>query len=221
MSLAVVLGPSLGSLADGLDLLRSDDPAKKTPGRAVSVRVRGAAESAAERRDALREMLRGGVDTVLILDAAAPARPDWGRAGLALVADHIGLTGNNPLIGVNDEAWGPRFPDLTDAWDPDLRRALRAAAAGARVELREGVVASVTSDRLTTAELAMLRTLGADMGSVGFTDEAIVARHAGRRVAGVALLATDGQGPAEEEVESLESLLRVALPLLTGTGRPA
>lgn len=228
MSLAVVLGPALADLAERLDRTGAVDPGAAAPGTAasgdaVAVRVRGATESATDRRGALRAILDDGVDTVLVIDTAAPARPDWRRgARLALVADHIGLTGSNPLVGANDDAWGPRFPDLTDAWDPRLRRELRAAAANARLELREGIVAAVTSDQLTAAELAMLRTLGADMASTGFADEAIVARHAGRRVVGIAALATSfSDAMGADELAGLEALLRALLPVLVSAGRAA
>jgi purine-nucleoside phosphorylase len=215
MSLAVVLGPAFADLA-GSGLSLSEEAA----GGAVTVRVRNRSESAADRCKALRGLLAEGVDTVLVVDSAAPARPDWTRGGpdMALVAEHLRLTGDNPLVGANDDAWGPRFPDLTDAGDPERRRAHRPAAAAARVELREGVVAVVASDRLTAAELAMLRTLGADMVATGFADEAIVARHAGRRVAGLAVFSDDAGG---RDAAKLEVFLRAALPVLTSGGAAA
>lgn len=190
MTVAVALGPSLDELADGVSSV------------GAAVHVRSAGEDAAERAAALRDLLRDGADRVLLIERALPVRADWAssRALFALVADHINLTGDNPLVGPNADDWGPRFPDLTDAWDPALRRTLREAALTRGVELREGVVAGVAEESRTAAELGMLRMAGADMASQGFVHEAIVARHAGKRVAGLAVLSTGTELPDQREV---------------------
>jgi len=210
VSVAVVFGPGLTALAEAL---RSGDDAPR-------VRVRAAGEAAAERGAALRELLGAGTDTVLLVDRAMPVRPDWMRAGplFALVADHINLTGDNPLVGPNADEWGPRFPDLTDAWDPALRGAIRGAAVRAGHDVREGVFAGVAGGSRTAAELSMLRMLGADMAGDGFVHEAIVARHAGRRVAGLAVLATGGELPGEPE--ACEALVRTAIAAVETGARP-
>jgi len=206
VSTAVVLGPSFESLADEV-----------SSEGATGVRVRRAGESPAERRTALRALMEGA-DRVLLVERALPVRPDWATSGalFALVADHINLTADNPLVGPNADEWGPRFPDLTDAWDPTLRRALRESALAAGVELREGVVAGVTGESRTAAELGMLRMVGADMASRGFVYEAIVARHAGRRVAGLAVLSTGTELP--DEAEAVSSMVRVAVRALDRAG---
>jgi purine nucleoside phosphorylase len=157
-------------------------------------------------------------DRVLLVERALPVRPDWTTSGalFALVADHINLTSDNPLVGPNADEWGPRFPDLTDAWDPTLRRVLRESALEAGVELREGVVAGVTGESRTAAELGMLRMVGADMASRGFVHEAIVARHAGRRVAGLAVLSVGT--PLPDEAATVSTMVRAAVRALDGAG---
>lgn len=200
MSVAVVLSPRLATLAATLEA------------SGATVGVRDPASDAAARGAALRELLLAeDVDRVLLFERALPVRPDWARSGalFALVADHINLTGENPLVGPNDGEWGPRFPDLTDAWDPGLRRAIRAAALGAGFEVLEGVVAGVPGTGRTSAEVGMLRMIGADMASTGFVSEAIVARHAGRRVAGIALLSMGTELP--DAHGAVETLARAAL----------
>lgn len=206
MSVAVVLGPSFAALADEVS---SEGDA--------GVRVRRNDESPAERRTALRALM-DETDSVLIVERALPVRPDWATSGalFALVADHINLTGDNPLVGPNADEWGPRFPDLTDAWDPALRRALRESALAAGVELREGVVAGVAGESRTAAELGMLRMVGADMASRGFVHEAIVARHADRRVAGLAVLSAGTELP--DETAAVSRMVRAAVRTLDGAG---
>jgi len=130
----------------------------------------------------------------------------------ALIADHLNLTGDNPLIGPNDPQWGPRFQDLTDAWDSTLRTTLRRAALERGVALREGVVAGLPGSARTAAELNMLRMLGADMASEGFVAEAIIGRHAGRRMVGLAVLNPEPE--LSGVVPALLDLLRDLIPAL-------
>jgi len=206
VSVAVVLGPSFEPLADEV-----------SHEGAAGVRARGAGESPAERKTALRALMEEA-DRVLLVERALPVRADWATSGalFALVADHINLTADNPLVGPNADEWGPRFPDLTDAWDSTLRRVLRESALAAGIELREGVVAGVTGESRTAAELGMLRMIGADMASRGFVYEAIVARHAGRRVAGLAVLSTGTELP--DEAAAVSRIVRVAVRALDSAG---
>ena len=204
--MGVVFGPDLA-------LAVSDEAVAA----AAVTRRRRHGERPDARASAVREMFEQGVDTLLLVEPAVPVRPDWVRSGalFALVADHINLTGDNPLVGPNADEWGPRFPDLTDAWDPELRRAVRLRAVGAGIALHEGVVGGVTGAARTAAELEMLRMVGADMASEGFVHEAIVARHAGRHVTGIAVLAIGTELPGE--AEALEDLMREAISALAGT----
>ena len=187
MSLAVVLGPELASIAPDI----SPD--------GVEVRVREVDESAAARAAMLRSSFGSGAGVVLLVDRATPVRPSWLASGdlFALVSDHVNLTGDNPLVGPNADEWGPRFPDLTEAWDSSLRGVLRRAMLATGVHLPEGVVAGVASASRTASEMGMLRMIGVDMASEGFVHEAIVAGHAGRRIAGIAVLAAPAELPGE------------------------
>lgn len=209
MSVGVVLGPDLPG----------GPPAAASEAGEVLVRASGA--TAAERADGVREMFRRGIDTLLLVERAIPVRPDWARSGalFALVADHINLTGANPLVGPNADEWGPRFPDLTDAWDPALRRVIRERAAAAGIVLQEGVVSGVAGPTRTAAELEMLRMVGADMASEGFVHEAITARHAGRRAVGLAVLTIGTELP--DEAEALDGLVREALAALAAATEAA
>lgn len=209
MSVGVVFGPDLPGRT------------RAATSGAGETRVRAHGEAPAVRADAVREMFGRGVDTLLLVERALPVRSDWASSGalFALVADHINLTGDNPLVGPNADEWGPRFPDLTDAWDPVLRRAIRERAVEVGIGLQEGVVSGVTGTARTAAELEMLRMVGADMASEGFVHEAIVARHAGRRVAGLAMLATGTELP--DEAEALDGLVREALAALAASAGAA
>lgn len=211
MNVAVVLGPELSGLEDSATLAD-----------AVRVRTREPGASAGDRARALRTDL-AGADAALLVDRALPVRPDWSRDGaiVALVADHLNLTGDNPLVGPNADEWGPRFPDMTGAYAPELRAAIRHAAVEGGVELREGVLAGVAPGTRTGAEVSMLRMLGADMASEGIVHETITARHAGRGVAALALLASGT--PLPGDLEHLERAVGLALDALiaaTPAGTP-
>lgn len=134
----------------------------------------------------VRVMQLLGIHTVIFTNASGGMSPEMKAGDLMLIADHINLTGmagNNPLWGPNDESLGPRFPDMTQAYDPDLRALARRVAAEAGVPLREGVYVSLAGPSFETpAELRMLRTLGADAVGMSTAPEVVVARHGGLRV---------------------------------------
>ena len=123
-----------------------------------------------------------GVRT-LVLTNAVGAIDDRLRPGqLALISDHINLQGQSPLVGPNDESLGPRFPDMSDAYDPELRAAAREAAGRLGLDLGEGVYAAWLGPAFETpAEIRMLRTLGADLVGMSVAPEVLAARHMGIR----------------------------------------
>lgn len=191
MSDSAVVGLLLGPELEGIAAVAESGPAlMRFDERSVWVSVRDAAESQAESASRVRSLCERDIRILFVVDKVEAIAPGWtvGGGRFALVADHLNLTGGNPLVGPNDPQWGPRFQDLTDAWDPGLRSALRRAALEHGVDLREGVVAGMPGSGRTAAELNMLRMLGADMSSEGFVAEAIVGRHAGRKMAGLAVL---------------------------------
>ncbi|KRT62757.1 MAG: purine nucleoside phosphorylase I [Chloroflexi bacterium CSP1-4] len=140
-------------------------------------------------------MGRLGAGTILLTNAAGGVNAAWPAGTLMAIADHLNLTGLNPLIGPNADLLGPRFPDLTDAWSPRLRALLHEAAADADVVLEEGVYAGLLGPNYETpAEVRMLRALGADAVGLSTVLEAIAARWAGLELAGVSLVTNPGAG---------------------------
>lgn len=140
-------------------------------------------------------MGRLGATTILLTNAAGGVNPGYEAGTLMLIRDHLNLTGQNPLIGPNADALGPRFPDLVDAWSPALAARLREAAEAAAVPLDEGVYAQLLGPNYETpAEVRMLRTLGADAVGMSTVVEAIAARWAGLEVCGVSLVTNPGAG---------------------------
>lgn len=138
---------------------------------------------------------RLGARVVVLTNAAGGLEPTFGPGTLMAITDHINLTGLNPLIGPNDEAIGPRFPDLTDAWSPRLRARMHAAAEAVGVSLEDGVYVGLTGPNYETpAEVRMLAGLGAQAVGMSTVLEAIAARWAGLEVAGVSLVTNAGAG---------------------------
>ncbi|HEX2450146.1 MAG TPA: purine-nucleoside phosphorylase [Gemmatimonadales bacterium] len=130
-----------------------------------------------------------GADTLVVSNACGGMHPLWSPGDLMLMADHINLLGDNPLVGPNDDRLGPRFPDLSAAYDPALRALARAAAVELGITLREGVYVAVPGPNLETrAEYRMLRALGADVVGMSTVPEVIVANHEGMRVLGLSII---------------------------------
>lgn len=151
-----------------------------------------------------------GADTLIVSNACGGMHPLWSPGDLMLIADHINLLGDNPLVGPNDARLGPRFPDMSAPYDPALRALARTVAAEQGVLLREGVYVAVTGPNLETrAEYRMLRHLGADVVGMSTVPEVIVAIHGGMRVLGLSII-TDQCLPDALEPASVEQILSVA-----------
>jgi purine-nucleoside phosphorylase len=130
-----------------------------------------------------------GVTTLIVSNACGGMNPLWAPGDLVLLSDHINLLGDNPLVGLNDDRLGPRFPDMSDPYDSELRALARAAALELGLILREGVYVAVPGPSLETrAEYRMLRTLGADVVGMSTVPEIIVAAHSGMRAIGIAII---------------------------------
>ena len=158
----------------------------------------------------VRVMRALGAETLLVSNACGGMHPLWPPGDLMLIADHISLLGDNPLIGVNDEALGPRFPDMSEPYDAGLRAIAREAAVDLQGSLREGVyVALPGPTRATPAEYRMLRALGGDVVGMSTVPEVIVANHAGMRVMGVSII-TDQCLPDALEAVSIDRIIAVA-----------
>ena len=174
----------------------------------------------------LRAVLALGVETVVLTNAAGGLDPDYDPGDVMLIADHLNLSGDNPLLGPNLDRFGVRFPPLLDAYDPGLRASARESAGRTGVSLREGVYVMLAGPSYETrAEMRMLRKLGGDAVGMSTAHETIVARHALRRVLAFSLItnkATDDvdAGATHDEViemgrvgaERLVTLLGDLLP---------
>ncbi len=136
-----------------------------------------------------RTLISLGARTLIITNAAGGIRPEWEPGTLMLISDHINLTGKNPLIGGNDERLGPRFPDMTTAYDPGLRELARRAAKRVDVAVVEGVYAGLCGPSYETpAEIRMLQVVGGDAVGMSTVLEVIAARHLGARVLGISCI---------------------------------
>jgi len=151
-----------------------------------------------------------GAETLIVSNACGGMHPLWAPGDLMLIADHINLLGDNPLIGPNDETLGPRFPDMSEPYDVALRALARDVASAAGITLREGVYVAVQGPNLETrAEYRFLRSMGADVVGMSTVPEVIVARHGGMRVLGISII-TDQCLPDALEPASLEKIVAVA-----------
>jgi xanthosine phosphorylase len=153
---------------------------------------------------------RLGAEALLVTNAAGSLRPEVGPGRLMAIGDHINMLGVNPLTGPNDDAVGPRFPSLRDAYDPALRAQLHEAARHLGIDLAEGVYLATPGPTFETpAEIRAFRTLGADAVGMSTVPEVILARHAGLRVAAVSAITNLAEGMGGEAL-SHEQTLRTA-----------
>jgi purine-nucleoside phosphorylase len=143
----------------------------------------------------VRLAARLGARLLVMTNAAGGLRPEWPAGTLAAVADHLNLSGGNPLTGELPDDWGPRFPDLAHAYDPALRALARDHAARLGFEVPEGVYAGLAGPSYeTAAEVRMLRVLGADLVGMSTVHEVIAARHLGLRCLVLSLVANPATG---------------------------
>lgn len=151
-----------------------------------------------------------GVRTLIVSNVSGGMHPLWAAGDLVLLADHINLLGDNPLVGPHQESDGEQFPDLSEAYDPALRTLARAVALEQGVTLREGVYVAVPGPNLETrAEYRLLRALGGDVVGMSTVPEVIVARQLGLRVLGLSII-TDLCLPDALEPASVGRILAVA-----------
>jgi purine-nucleoside phosphorylase len=137
----------------------------------------------------VRVMHALGARSLLVSNACGGMNPLWAQGDLVLLSDHINLLGDNPLVGHNDDRLGPRFPDMSAPYDPELRQLARQVALDLGIVLREGVYVAVSGPNLETrAEYRMLRAIGADVVGMSTVPEVIVAVHQGMRVAGISII---------------------------------
>ena len=151
-----------------------------------------------------------GADTLIVSNACGGMHPLWSPGDLMLIADHINLLGDNPLIGPNDDTLDPRFPDMSAVYDEELRAHAREVARAQGIALREGVYVAVPGPNLETrAEYRFLRAAGADVVGMSTVPEVIVARHGAMRVLGLSII-TDQCLPDALQPASVAEIIRVA-----------
>ncbi len=226
----IVLGSGLGGLADGLadpvaipfaDL--PGWPAATAPGhvgRLLLGRLAGRPVVMLQGRFHLYEgnapglvvqpvLLFGrlGAKVLVLTNAAGGLDPTFGPGTLMVIGDHLNLTGRNPLIGPNDPALGPRFPDMTDAWSARLRRRLHAAGKAEGIPLAEGVYVGLAGPNYETpAEVRLYASLGGHAVGMSTVMECIAGRWAGLEVCGVSLITNAGAGYSGEPLTHEEVL---------------
>jgi purine-nucleoside phosphorylase len=166
----------------------------------------------------VRVMRALGAQTLVVSNACGGMHPLWSPGDLVLLADHINLLGDNPLVGPNDDGLGPRFPDMSMPYDPKLRHTAREVARDRKIALREGVYVAVAGPNLeTAAEYRFLRTIGADVVGMSTVPEVIVAVHGGMRVLGISIITDaclpDALKPAD--IDEIIATARAAEPNLT------
>ncbi len=158
----------------------------------------------------VRVMRALGATTLVVSNACGGMNPLWHTGDLMLIADHINLLGDNPLVGPNDEKMGPRFPDMSDPYDSALREVARTAARELKIVLREGVYVGVPGPNLETrAEYRFLRAIGADVVGMSTVPEVIAAVHGGMKVLGISII-TDACLPDALEPADITRIIAAA-----------
>ncbi len=153
----------------------------------------------------VRMLGRLGCEAVVLTNAAGGLDPSFRPGTLMRIADHLNLMGRSPLCGPNPDELGPRFPDMTRAYDPRLGELAQEAAAEVGVELREGVYAALLGPSYETpAEIAMLRSLGADAVGMSTVPEVIALRHMRVRVCAISCITNMAAGMTEAELDHAE-----------------
>ena len=155
----------------------------------------------------VRVLGRLGVRTLVLTNACGGVREDLAPGDLVLVSDHLNLQAASPLIGPNDDSLGPRFPDMTNAYDPELRAAAHAAAARLGQKLSEGVYAAWLGPAFETpAEIRMIRALGGDLVGMSTVPEVLAARHQGVRCLAISCVTNMAAGILPEPIDAAHVL---------------
>jgi xanthosine phosphorylase len=152
-----------------------------------------------------------GCEILILTNAAGSLRPEIEPGAIALIEDHINLLGHNPLVGPNDVAVGPRFPDMSEVYDPGLRAQAQAVAAHLGIALRSGVyLATLGPSFETPAEIRAFRALGAELVGMSTVPEAISARHCGLKVLGFSIVTNLAAGLADHALSHEDTLAMAA-----------
>jgi purine-nucleoside phosphorylase len=251
VSIGIILGSGLGWFADTLEQ-RTETPYSDIPGWPASTATGHAGKlvtgkfagtdlvvaagrahlyegySAAQVAYPIRELAWRGVTSLVITNAAGGINMNYQAGDLVLISDHINLTGVNPLTGSNDESFGPRFPDMSEAYSCAYRTIAKDAGTTLGLTLREGVYAALPGPSYETpAEIRYLRTIGADLVGMSTVPEVIAANHMGIKVLGISCVTNMAAGilpqklthqevmdTGERVKDTLAALLRAVIPRL-------
>ena len=226
--IALVLGSGLGAFADELDGV-TRIPYEKIPGvprstavghagRLVIGKAGGIVVAAMQGRVhsyegyspkevvfPMRVFKRMGIRSAILTNAAGGINLEFKQGALVVIRDHINLQGSNPLVGPNDDRFGPRFPDMTQAYWMSYREVALTEAKRLGIEAREGVYAALSGPSYETpAEIRYLRTIGADLVGMSTVPEVIVARHMGIRVLGISCVTNMAAGILDQPIDHAE-----------------
>jgi purine-nucleoside phosphorylase len=227
---AVVLGSGLGGFADEL-IGREEFPYASIPNWPASTAVGHAGKLAlgllgtldvavmagrahlyegytpAQAAFGVRVLGTLGARAIVFTNAAGGINLDFERGALVLISDHINLQASNPLTGPNDDALGPRFPDMTEAYSPAYRETAKQVGRDLGIRLNEGVYAAVLGPSYETpAEIRYLRAIGADMVGMSTVPEVIAANHMGIRCLGISCVTNMAAGVLPRKINHEEVL---------------
>lgn len=153
----------------------------------------------------VRVMKLLGVKTLIVTNAAGSVNETFKPGDLMIITDHINMMGMNPLIGANDERFGPRFPDMTEAYSKELREVANQVAKKQGLDVKEGIYVGNTGPTYETpAEVRMARVLGGDAVGMSTVPEVIVARHCGLKVLGISCLTNMAAGIVDQPLSHAE-----------------
>ena len=186
--------------------------------------------SASEVAFPTRVLGRAGIRALILTNAAGGINVEYGQGALVVLRDHINLQGQNPLTGINDERFGPRFPDMTYTYAKRYREIALEEARRLSIPPREGVYAALAGPSYETpAEIRYLRTIGADLVGMSTVPEAIAARHVGMQVLAISCVTNMAAGILDRPLDHTEvlevgrrvmgqfiALLRAVLPRIEG-----
>ena len=149
----------------------------------------------------VRTLATLGAETLILTNAAGGINKEFSPGDLVLIKDHINLMGKNPLLGPNIDELGPRFPDMTEAYSPEIREHFHQVAKENNIVLKEGIYCSVLGPTYETpAEINMISVLGGDMVGMSTVPEAIAANHLGLKVAGISCITNMAAGLSNEKL---------------------
>jgi purine-nucleoside phosphorylase len=230
LRMAVVLGSGLGGFADEL-VNRVEIPYSDIPGWPRSTAVGHAGKlvfgqlgpvnlavlsgrahlyegySPGRVTYAMRVLHLLGVKSVILTNAAGGINLDLQKGGLVLIGDHINLQGVNPLVGANEDEFGPRFPDMSEVYSRRFREIARNTADELGISLSEGVYAAMLGPSYETpAEIRYLRTIGADLVGMSTVPEAIAANHMGMKVLAISCVTNMAAGILNRKIDHEEVL---------------